>query len=60
MMGQRAALMDAFKLALPGQSQLGGMVRDLHRLQSQVRTISRIARPRSYYYYYYLDAHRGI
>ncbi|EIE18833.1 hypothetical protein COCSUDRAFT_59764 [Coccomyxa subellipsoidea C-169] len=36
MMGQRAALMDAFKLALPGQSQLGGMVRDLHRLQSQV------------------------
>ncbi|CAL8463813.1 g3347 [Coccomyxa elongata] len=36
MAGQRAALMEAFQLMLPGQQQLGSMASNLQRLQSQV------------------------
>ena len=36
MAGQRAALMEAFQLMLPGQQQLGSMANNLQRLQSQV------------------------
>ena len=36
MAGQRAALMEAFQLMLPGQQQLGSMASNLQRIQSQV------------------------
>jgi hypothetical protein len=37
MAGQSAALMEAFKLALPNQQALGSMGSGLQRLQAQVR-----------------------
>lgn len=44
MAGQRAALMEAFQLMLPGQQQLGSMASNLQRLQSQVLASSCLSR----------------
>lgn len=45
MMGQRAALMDAFRLAMPAQQQMGSMSSGLQRLQAQVRARSLLFSP---------------
>ena len=45
MMGQRAALMDAFRLAMPAQQQMGSMSSGLQRLQAQVRARSLFSCP---------------
>lgn len=39
--GQRAALMEAFQLMLPGQQHLGSMASNLQRIQSQVLASAR-------------------
>lgn len=44
MAGQRAALLEAFQLMLPGQQQLGSMASNLQRLQSQVHIPACLAR----------------